>query len=548
MRMPKYMAMAVLAAAAALSARAEVTVSAIFDSHMVMPRDVAVPVWGRAAPGEAVSVSFAGQTVSAKADAAGDWQVVLKPLALATEGRDLVVTGPSNTNVFTDVVVGDVWLCSGQSNMEMPMSWGVYDANKFKEESVNLPCVRRFRMRRLPSPVPGAPPTLRPGPEHFAIPVDYSWAVVSNALPNVTAAGFFFARKVNMETGVPIGIVDNGWWASRIEPFIPHEGFGMVPALAKFHENLAKSHPETEAGRAVLAKTIAGARRWADEVEKAIAEGGTVLRQPPTMPENPNFSDKYNAVIAPVTRLPIKGAIWYQGCANAGDGDIYIDKMEALVLGWRKAWGYDFPFYYVQLASYNPAKNETAAGGTGFAAIRDVQRRAMRIPKTGMAVAIDIGEPNEIHAKGKFFVGERLALWALAKDYGRDVIFSGPLVKKATVEKDASGKARVRVSFDYVGPGLMAGVKNWKDNSPVEEDADAKGALKGFSLKDASGAWFYADAAIDGADVVVSAAEVKEPVAIRYAHRACPLGECSLYNRAGLPASPFSIAVEGAAD
>jgi sialate O-acetylesterase len=255
-------------------------------------------------------------------------------------------------------------------------------------------------------------------------------------------------------------------------------------------------------------------------------------------------------MIAPITRFAIKGVVWYQGCSNGQDKD-YDHKMEGLVLGWRKAWGYDFPFYYVQLASVGVHYGhfpEAPAGGTGLSEIREAQRRALRIPKTGMAVAIDIGDPYDIHPKCKVLVGERLALWALAKDYGRDVVFSGPLVKKATAEKNASGKARVRVAFDYVGPGLMAGVKNWKDNSPVEEDAEAKGALRGFSLKDASGEWFYADAAIDGADVVVSAAEVKEPVAIRYAHRACPLGECSLYNRAGLPASPFSIGVEGPAD
>ena len=521
------------AALAALAARADVSVSALFASHMVMPRDRPAPVWGKAAPGEEVRVSFAGQELSAKADAAGDWQVELKPLKMSVEGRDLVVAGPSNTNVFTDVVIGDVWLCSGQSNMEMPMSWNVYEAARFKAESATLPGVRRLRMRKVQ----------KPGPDHYEVPVEHSWAVASNALPNVTATGFFFARKVNLETGVPIGIVDNGWWASRIEPFIPYEGFKLVPALSQNYDKLRLHHPETAEGRAALEQCIAAARRWADAADAAVAAGTSVVRQPAQLPSDPNFSDKFNGVICPLTRFPIKGAIWYQGCANAGDGDIYADKMEALVLGWRKAWGYDFPFYYVQLASYNPAKTETAAGGTGFAFIRDVQRRAMRIPGTGMAVTIDVGNAKEIHAPCKLFVGERLALWALAKDYGKDVVFSGPLVKDAKAEKDATGNARVRVSFDYTGSGLMAGKKNNKDNSPVEEDLEAKGALKGFCLKDAGGEWHYAEAAIDGADVVVSSPEVKSPVAIRYAFRACPLGECSLYNKEGLPASPFNLVI-----
>ena len=522
-----------LLALAAFAARAEVAASALFGSHMVLPRDRAVPVWGRAAPGEAVSVSFAGQTVSAKADAAGDWQAELKPLALSAEGRELVVAGATNAVTFTDVLVGDVWLCSGQSNMEMSFDWGVYDGDAFRGESVRFPTIRRVKIRKAGRPFEG----------RDDVSVERKWAVASNDFAKVTAAGYFFARRITLETGIPIGLVDASWSAQAIEPFISSAGYRMVPALASFADKIDREDPATEKGRAAFSAFIAKARQWADETEARAARGLGPAGEIPQMERLRGVSGIYNGMIAPMTRFPIKGVLWYQGCSNGFQGLEYADKMEALILGWRKAWGYDFPFYYVQLASMDAHAKETPAGGTGWGGVREAQRLALRSPKTGMAGAIDVGDPKNIHPKCKLFVGERLALWALAKDYGADVVFSGPLVKGATRETDAAGAARVRVSFDCTGTGLMAGKKDWRDNAPVEEDVSAAGAIKGFALKDASGEWRYAAAAIDGRDVVVSALDAPRPVAVRYAYRSNPMGACSLYNREGLPASPFSIVV-----
>ena len=516
----------------ALAARAEVAVSALFGSHMVLQRDRPVPVWGKASPGEEVRVSFAGQEVSAKADGEGDWQVALKPLALSKEGCDLVVAGPSNVNVLADVLVGDVWLCSGQSNMEMSFDWVVYGGDDFRAESVRFPTIRRVKIRKEGRPFEG----------RDDVAVERKWAVASNDFAKVTAAGYFFARRITLETGIPIGLVDASWSAQAIEPFISSAGYRMVPALASFADKIDRQDPKTEKGREAYSSFIAKARQWADETEARAARGLGPAGEIPQMERLRGLSGLYNGMIAPMARFPIKGALWYQGCSNGFQGLEYADKMEGLVLGWRKAWGYDFPFYYVQLASMDAHAKETPAGGTGWVGVREAQRLALRIPKTGMAVAIDIGHPKDIHPKCKLFVGERLALWALAKDYGKDVVFSGPLVKGA-VREDAAGQARVRVSFDCTGSGLMAGKKNYLDNSPVEEDPEARGAIKGFSIKDASGEWFYADAAIDGRDVVVSSTNAPNPVAIHYAYRSNPMGACSLYNREGLPASPFRLAV-----
>ena len=524
-----------LVALLAVATQADVSVSKIFGSNMVLQRDRPVPVWGKAAPGEDISVSFAGQKLSAKADDAGEWQVELKPLKVSKDGAELVVAGPSNTNVFKNVLVGDVWICSGQSNMEMSFGWGIYQGDKFKAESVQFPTIRRMKIRKC----------TKSAPEPYDVPVEQPWTVASNAFPHITATGYFFARKLTQELDIPIGLIDDSWSGCKIEPFISGEGYHLAPGLQSYAKTLDDQDPKTEKGREVLAKVVADVRKWADDAEASIAKGMKPVSQPPQMPALGGITAQYNWMVAPIVRFPIKGAIWYQGCSNGGEGDEYIDKTEGLVLGWRKAWGYDFPFYWVQLASYTPATDDPA-GGNGYARIRDAQRKAInRIPKTGMAVAIDVGNPSDIHPKAKLFVGERLALWALAKDYGKDIVCSGPLVKAAVVEPAGldADFAKVRVSFDYTGSGLMAGKKDWKNNDPVEEDVEAAGKLKGFALQGADEKWHWATAIIDGKDVVLSAPEVKEPIAVRYAFRANPLGKCSLYNKEGLPASPFSIKI-----
>jgi sialate O-acetylesterase len=247
-----------------------------------------------------------------------------------------------------------------------------------------------------------------------------------------------------------------------------------------------------------------------------------------------HWTTQHNAMIEPIVDFPIAGAVWYQGCSNGNEGMSYARKLEALIGGWRAKWGYDFPFYIVQLASFQ-AKTSDPAGGNGYARIRNAMRIASQtIPKTGLVVAIDIGNDRDIHPKNKYDVGCRLARWALRDVYGeKDLVVSGPLFRELRIEG-----SRARVSFDHVGSGLMAGEKG-PDTPGVAPTPTPDGKLRGFAIAGADKVWHWADAVIDGSDVVVSSKEVAAPVAVRYAHRANPMGDCNLYNREGLPASPF---------
>ena len=255
------------------------------------------------------------------------------------------------------------------------------------------------------------------------------------------------------------------------------------------------------------------------------------------MPEvaRPAFGDActmFNSMISPMTRFPIKGVLWYQGESNGGEGDSYGHKMRALVGGWRQVWKQEFPFYFVQLANFQNATDDPA-GGDGWSRLREAQTRSLAIPQSGMAVIIDtvpLKDATNIHPVNKYDVGVRLAHWALNRDYGqKDVVMSGPIFKTMSIEGE-----KARLSFDYTGSGLMIGVKEGR--APTAEDKNGK--LKRFAIAGADKKWFWADAVIDGQTVVVSSPEVKNPVAVRYAFSVNPNG-ANLYNREGLPASPF---------
>ncbi len=509
-------------------------VSKVFSSHMVIQRETAVPVWGRGEPGERVEVSFGGNTVSATADAAGNWQAKLPAMEASSEGRTLTVVG-ATTNAFKDVLVGDVWLCSGQSNMEMSFGWGIYGGAEFKAESANYPQIRRMKVAH----------TTKLAEEPFELTLADSWNVASNVFQSVTATGYFFARKLVDELGIPIGLIDCSWSGSRIEPFISADGYRGIPELSSYAAQIAAQDARTPEGKAKLKDSIDNVRKWVETAEAALSEGRNPVNQPPRLPDFGGITGQFNSMVSPLTRFPVKGLIWYQGCANGSEGDSYIDKMRGLIHGWRKAWGIDFPFYYVQLASFHAATDDPA-GGNGYARIRDAQRKSMAvIPSSGMAVTIDVGNGGDIHPKAKLFVGERLAAWALAKNYGKDVVPSGPLFKAIErVEAKGDAAPALRLRFDYVGSGLMVGKKLFSNNDPVVEDAEAKGALKGFAIRDGDDKWYWADAAIDGDTVVVSSPSAKAPTAVRYAFRANPLGKCNLYNKEGLPASPFEAVID----
>lgn len=491
-----------------------------FSDNMVLQREKPVPIWGWAEPGEAVEVSFAGQTKQATANEDGKWMLRLDPMAANSQGQALAVNGGAIS--LQNIVIGDVWICSGQSNME----WTVRQSHDPAGESAkaNFPLIRHMKVAH------------RHGPFRQQ-DVSSNWVPAQpNTVPHFTAVGYYFARRLHSELDVPIGLIGTNWGGTRIEPWTPPIGFQQVPELAHLSAEVDKADIETEAGRASYSQAFKDLSVWAGQAAALLDAGETKLPARPAMPDDGASHQSptriYNEMIHPLIPFAIRGAIWYQGESNGGEGDSYFQKKQALIGGWRELWGQgDFPFYFVQLASFTGANNNPA-GGDGFARIREAQRKSLKIPNTGMAVIADIGHPSDIHPKNKQDVGSRLAQWALAKEYGQDLVPSGPLYKSMKVEGSA-----IRIEFDHIGAGLIAAHKEiLKPYEPVKELAPD--ALKRFAIAGADKTWHWAEARIEGDSVVVSSPAVAAPVAVRYAYSGNPAG-ANLYNREGLPASPF---------
>lgn len=504
--------------AAALPAAADVRMPKIFTDNMMLQRDLPVRVWGWADAGEGVSVTLAGKKAATKADDKGEWALEL-PAMKAGENLELAVTG-NNSLTLKNILIGDIWVFSGQSNMEMRLAGCLGAADDIK--AADLPMIRRIKFDHV----------LAAQPQSDA-PASPQWQVCSSKTAGgFSAVGFYFAREIQAKTGVPIGILDVNWGGSRIEPWVATEGLAMVdelkPAFAARQEAI-------KGYRAGLPQDLEVMEKWIARSRSDLAKGVETSPQPTISvhPGGSTWSGMYNAMIAPIVRFPIKGATWYQGESNGNEGETYYHKMQALIGGWRQQWGQgDFPFYFVQLASFQGV-TEDPAGGDGWAKHRAAQTKSLTIPNTGMAVIIDtvpLEQAGDIHPKNKYDVGTRLAYWALGRDYGqKDVMVSGPLLKGMEIE---SGK--VILNFDHRGSGLMVGKKEGRDPA-----VEAKGEkLKHFAIAGADKKWFWAEAVVVNNTVVVTCPEVKEPVAVRYAFRMNPDG-ANLYNREGIPASPF---------
>jgi sialate O-acetylesterase len=523
MRRLAYLCVGLLLAAAAWG---NVRLHGLFTDNMVLQRNKPIPVWGWAAPGEEVTVTLDAATAKATADAQGAWSVQL-PARATGENLTLTVAG-ANTLTLKNLILGDIWVCSGQSNMEFATgSCGTPDDIK----SADFPKIRRFKVSHTPAGYPEAdfPKWAPQGP----------WLVCSpQTVAGFTAVGFFFAREVYQQTGVPIGLLDDNWGGTMIETWLAPETLGAVPEVAgikTYYDTLWANYTKA------LPTQLDVIDAWSKAARAALAANQPVPALPSDMPRNPVWTmgegakpfALYNGMISPILRQPITGALWYQGESNAISGDdanTYYHKMRALIGGWRSLWKQgDFPFYYVQLANFY-ADTKAPAGGDGFTRVCAGQTKALAIPNTGMACIIDIGEGNDIHPKNKQDVGKRLALWALRNDYGKkDLVVSGPMFKEAKVD----GKT-IRISFDSVGSGLIVGKKDGRNPLVVDEN----GKLQRFAIAGEDKVWFWADAVIDGNTVVVSSDKVEAPVAVRYAYSSNPLG-ANLYNKEGLPAVPF---------
>jgi sialate O-acetylesterase len=624
---------------------ADVSLPRVFGDNMVLQRDKPIGVWGWASAGEKITLTFHDQTKVVKADKQGRWSLQLSPESAGGPYK-LVVTGKSGPGrTFSNVLVGEVWICSGQSNMEMPIAgWG--KINNYQQE-IAAADYSAIRQIKVPNTVALTPQNDIPGGE---------WKVCSpQTAGDFSAAAYFFAREINQKLHIPVGLINTSWGGTMVETWASRDAFeqsdeyknmiasmpaaadmkgvatekkdalvrvitalqGSMPAAGEEKQYVSADlddtkwpHikvpgtwenaglgldaldgvvwfrkvievPEAEAGKpAVLdlgpvddedetyvngvkvgatksytdprhynipagvlkagknviavrvvdtgggggmhglaaeMKCIIGGRElplagdWAFRVADVTMDVAMGPNSAPTL--------LFNAMINPLIPYTIRGAIWYQGETNAGRAYQYRKGFPLMIADWRARWKEgDFPFYFVQLSSWN-ANNGNSEKGSTWAELREAQTMTLSLPNTGMAVTTDIGNAKDIHPKDKQDVGKRLAFLALHNVYGQPLEYSGPVY--ASMKKDGG---KVVLSFDHTGSGLST--------------PDIYGYLRGFEVAGADHQWHYAKASIEGNTVVIWPGEVSDPAAVRYGW-ADDAGEANLFNKDGLPAAPF---------
>ena len=526
--------------------RADVTMPPIFGDHMVLQQEAKLPVWGWAAPGEAVTVTLGARCAKATASTEGNWRVNFEPLNPAAQPVALVVEG-KNRLEFQDVVVGDVWVCSGQSNMGWPFRLSYYADTELPK--ANHPRLRLFEVHTRAS--------LHPEKNLFG-----TWKVCTpEALSNFGTLPYFFGRGLVKGLDRPIGVVAPYWGGSQAQAWTSLAGLEQTPSFSHYLDELKKvtaDYPQAkEAFPKLLAEYEVQRKQWDDEVDKPFKaamlgweaarkhaqDAGqpapstpkpTIVRPAPVRPipaEGGSATPTvlFNGMIAPLIPFAIKGVIWYQGESHT-DAKEYGSLFPRLITDWRREWGQgNFPFLFVQLPNIGSSPTTRPDEDSAWAIVREGQRKALELPKTGMVVAIDLGEGN-LHPRDKLDVAKRLELVARHVAYGEDVVHSGPLYAGMKVENSS-----IRLSFTNAGGGLTPGISPW---NPTGVNVPVPTELKGFAIAGADKKWFWAKAVVDGATVVVSSDHVSSPVAVRYGWAQCP--PCNLYNKEGLPASPFA--------
>jgi sialate O-acetylesterase len=486
-------------AASALPALASIKMASPFTDHMVLQRGQPVPVWGTASnAGDPITVRFAGQTQVTTADADGRWKVQLAPLTAGGPYELEVETNDGQVRL-EDVLVGEVWLASGQSNMDFTLAktpkYYFAGANNEAAEvaAANYPEIRMFTGEWARAYEPRTE-------------VGGRWKVCTpENVREFSAIAYFFARDLQRALHVPVGIVTLTYGASTAQAWIRREAIAADPRLAP---ELAAFDAKVKGYVPATAEELA---RW----QAAAAKARAAQQRPPRRPGANPASDQhnptvlYNGMIAPFVSYAIKGVIWYQGESITGSHALFPVWNETLIRDWRKLWGRELPFYFCQLSAQDAASNGPD--------IRELQAQTLAVPGTAMAVTVDIGDKHNVHPKDKQDVGDRLTRIALAHAYGQDLESSGPEYQSMTTEG-----AALRLHFSHLGGGLVA----------------RGGPLQTFVVAGTDGKFVPAEAKIDGDTIVVSAAAVPAPVAARYAWASYPEG-CNLYNAAGLPAAPF---------
>lgn len=472
---------------------ADMKLSGLFTDHMVLQRDQAVPVWGWAKPGEQVTVEFAAQKKSAQANADGKWMVKLDPLKASNEPREL----KAGAVVIRDVLVGDVWLCSGQSNMHFQMKSTANAAGEIA--AAEHPNLRFFTVEHQFDRKPKDN-------------ISGSWQQVSPATAAAcSAVAYYFGRDLQQKLKVPVGLVVSSVGGTRIETWMREETLGATGESGSLVEKWKQISPQEFES---IGAAYSEFQRQRDQVHPQAVRAAKEKGEPvPPAPVAPKLrchdcpSALHNGMIAPLQPFAIRGAIWYQGESNSGQPGPYEKLLPAMIADWREVWGDELPFLFVQLAPHRST----------HPAFREAQHRIwQKTPNTAMAVTTDVGDAANIHPTRKRPVGERLAIAARALSYGEKVEYSGPVFKNMKIVND-----RAVISYDHLGSGLIA-----------------KGdALTGFTIAGMDGKFVPATAVIEGSTVSVSSDKISKPTAVRYNWEMMPDG--NLFNRDGLPGAPF---------
>lgn len=480
---------------------AKVKLPAVIGDNMVLQQKVSVPIWGTSEPGERVTVTIATQKASTIADVAGKWMVKLNPIEVG--GPYTITIAGDNIITLYNILVGEVWVCSGQSNMQMSVK-SSNNAEKEIAES-NYPQIRLFSVKRTVAEKP-------------LTDTEGQWSLCNpQTVGDFSAVGYFFGRELHKALNVPVGLIHTSWGGTPAEAWTSFPTLESNPDFKPILDRYAKALDEYPQAMEKYNQRLS---EWKTAADKAKAEGKEPPPNrpyPPMGPENPNRpAGLYNGMITPIVPYAIQGAIWYQGESNASRAYQYRTLFPTMIKDWRRVWGQsDFPFLFVQLANFMETKPQPAEDE--WAELREAQSMTLSLPKTGMAVIIDIGEAKDIHPKNKQDVGLRLSLSAQSVAYNRNLVYSGPMYESMTVEGN-----KIRLRFKHTGGGLIT-----KNGEPV----------KGFAIAGDNKTFVWADAKIDGNEIVVWSDQVQNPVAVRYAWESNPV--CNLYNKEGLPASPF---------
>ncbi|MCA9136889.1 MAG: 9-O-acetylesterase [Planctomycetales bacterium] len=503
----RFVALSMLYLMIGSAAFADVRLPGFMGDHMVLQQEKPIRIWGWADQGESVEVSLAGKSAIATADQNGRWHVELPAMKADKQPHTMTVKG-QNTIVVNDILVGEVWLCSGQSNME----WTVRSSVNSSEEiaAANYPLIRHIKIPRVPSTEPI---------DDLTAP----WQVCSpDTAGDFTACGYFMARELFQDLDVPVGLINSSWGGTRVEPWTPPIGFEQVDALRGIYDSVVLKTPSSKPYHDRLASHIDATKKWIETASQSLAENQRVAANPPFPAELAPFQSHqdptmlYNGMIHALVGFPIRGAIWYQGESNHGEGMLYFEKKKALIGGWRKLWDQgDFPFYYVQIAPFQYGNED----GTILARFWEAQAAVQQIPNTAMVVINDIATLGDIHPPNKQDVGHRLALLALKHDYGRDdVVAHSPEMDSLEVSDDA-----LKITFRNTGGGLKS-----RDSKPISHFEVIGVGSDGYKP---------AKAVIDGDSVILTSTEVAKPVAFRFAWD--KLAEPNLMGGTGLPVGAF---------